>query len=51
MLAALGCPVDVAEVLLGHLPPGIQAVYNRHGFDAERRVWLTRLAERLESLA
>ena len=51
LLAALGCPVDVAEVLLGHLPPGIQAVYNRHGYDAERRLWLTRLSERLESLA
>lgn len=51
MLAALGCPTDIAEVILGHQQPGVQAVYNRHGYDAERRVWLTRLAERLESLA
>ncbi len=50
LLAALGCPPDVAEAILGHLPPGIQAVYNRHQYDAERRLWLTRLAERLEQL-
>lgn len=47
MLAATGCPAEVAEAILGHLPPGVQGVYNRHGYDAERRLWLTRLAERL----
>lgn len=51
LLAALGCPSDVAEAILGHLQPGIQAVYNRHGYDAERREWLTRLSDRLEQLA
>jgi integrase len=51
MLAGLGCPTEVAEAILGHLQPGVKGVYNRHGYDAERRVWLTRLAERLESLA
>lgn len=50
MLSALGCPTDVAEAILGHLAPGVQATYNRHNYDAERRVWLTRLSERLESL-
>ena len=50
VLAALGCPVDVAEAILGHLPPGVQAVYNRHGYDAERRVWVTLLAARLDQL-
>ena len=51
MLAALGCPAEVAEAILGHVLPGVQGVYDRHGYDAERRVWLTRLAERLEALA
>lgn len=51
LLAALGCPSDVAEAILGHLQPGIQAVYNRHGYDAERRQWLMRLSDRLEQLA
>lgn len=51
MLASLGCPAEVAEAILGHLQPGVAGVYNRHSYDAERRVWLTRLAERLEQLA
>lgn len=50
MLAALGCPAEVAEAILGHLPPGVVGVYNRHGYDAERRVWLTRLVARLVEL-
>jgi integrase len=51
LLAALGCPGEVAEAILGHLQPGVQAVYNRHGYDAERREWLTRLSAHLESIA
>lgn len=50
LLAAMGCPAEVGEAILGHLPPGVQGVYNRHGYDAERRVWLTRLDERLRRL-
>ena len=50
MLAALGCPVEVAEAILGHQLPGMQAIYNRHHYDAERRLWLTRLSERLQLL-
>lgn len=43
-LASMGCPDDVAEAVLGHIPPGVQGVYNRHRYDAERRAWLTKLA-------
>lgn len=50
MLSAMGCPAEVAEAILGHLLPGVQGVYDRHGYNAERRVWLTRLSERLEAL-
>lgn len=43
-LAGLGCPSDVAEAVLGHLQPGVEGVYNRHHYDAERREWLTKLS-------
>lgn len=51
LLASLGCPNDIAEAVLGHLPPGVQKVYNRHNYDAERRRWLMRLDSELERLA
>jgi len=50
MLAALGCPDPVAEAILGHIQPGIKGVYNRHAYDAERRIWLALLAAKLEGL-
>lgn len=51
LLAAMGCPGDVAESVLGHLIPGVAGVYNRHQYDAERVEWLRRLSERLDELA
>jgi integrase len=51
MLAALGCPAEVAEAILGHQAPSIQATYNRHSYDIERRHWLTLLSARLEQFA
>ncbi|WP_341678701.1 integrase arm-type DNA-binding domain-containing protein [Niveibacterium sp. SC-1] len=51
MLAAMGCPGEIAEAILGHMPRGIVGVYNRHTYDAERSQWLSRLSDRLESLA
>jgi integrase len=51
MLAAMGCPGEIAESVLGHMQPGIVGVYNRHQYDAERLDWLTRLDARLEELA
>lgn len=50
-LAALGCPTDVAEAVLGHIQPGVEGVYNRHRYDAERRAWLKRLAAVWEAQA
>lgn len=50
-LASLGCPEEVSEAVLGHMPPGIVGVYNRHTYDRERREWLTRLSEHWEHLA
>lgn len=51
LLASLGCPQEVAEAILGHMPKGIVGVYNAYTYDAERRVWLERLAHHLEALA
>jgi integrase len=51
LLASLGCPEEVAEAILGHLPKGIVGVYNAYTYDAERRMWLERLAHHLEALA
>lgn len=51
LLAAMGCPDSVAEALLGHMQPGIQGTYNRHGYDKERRQWLAALDVKLEQLA
>jgi len=51
LLASLGCPGDTAEVIIGHMLPGVKGVYDRHTYDKERREWLTRLDAHLESLA
>lgn len=51
LLASLGCPEEIAEAVLGHMPGGIVGVYNAYTYDAERRAWLTRLAGMLEDLA
>lgn len=51
MLAAMGCPDEVGEAVIGHMQHGIKGVYNRHAYDAERRLWLTRVSERLEVLS
>lgn len=50
-LASLGCPGEIGEVILGHMLPGVEGVYNQYKYDAERKVWLKRLSEYLESLA
>jgi integrase len=51
LLAAMGCPGDVAESVLGHMIPGVAGAYNRHQYDAERVEWLRRHSDHLEELA
>ena len=51
MLASLDCPDSVGEAILGHVQPGVRGIYNRHGYDKQRRIWLTRLSTHLEKLA
>jgi integrase len=50
-LAAMGCPQDIAEAVLGHIRPGVVGVYDRHAYDAERREWITLLAAAWEAAA
>jgi integrase len=51
MLAAMGCPREIGEAILGHVLPGVEGDYNLYQYDAERRMWLKRLSDRLEQLA
>ena len=51
MLARLGCPGDVAEVIVCHILRGVEGIYNLYSYDAERKVWLLKLSNHLEELA
>lgn len=51
MLSALGCPKEVAEAIVGHMPEKIEGTYNAYSYDAERVQWLSRVDQRLEELA
>ena len=49
-LAELGISFEVAERVLNHAMPGLQAVYNRHSYAAEKRTALVLWAEHVLSL-
>lgn len=51
MLAALGCPNEIGEAIIGHVLPGVAGVYNKYAYDKERVAWLTRLADHLETIS
>lgn len=51
LLSSLGCLNEIGEAILGHLPREIEATYNSHTYDKERRVWLRKLAKHLEKMA
>ncbi|WP_168794477.1 tyrosine-type recombinase/integrase [Paraburkholderia aromaticivorans] len=51
LLAALGCPHEIGEAIIGHMLPGVGGIYNLYRFDPERREWLTRLDAELERLS
>lgn len=51
MLAAMGCPNEIAEAIIGHVQPGIVGTYNLYHYDKEKRHWLGLLSSRLEALA
>jgi integrase len=49
-LAKLGCPRVVQDRILNHVDGSVSAIYDRHRYDAEARVWLQKWADYLESL-
>lgn len=51
LLASMGCRTEIAEVILGHMLPGVEGVYNQYKYDQERQDWLKRLSDKLEALA
>jgi integrase len=50
-LAELGVSFEVAERVLNHAMPGLQAVYNRHNYLAEKRSALSLWAEHVFALS
>jgi integrase len=50
-LAELGVNFEIAERVLNHAMPGLQAVYNRHNYWAEKRTALALWAEHVLALA
>jgi integrase len=50
-LAELGVSFEVAERVLNHAMPGLQAVYNRHSYKVEKRTALELWAEHVLALA
>jgi integrase len=49
-LSKIGVNADVAERIIGHLPQGIRAVYDRHDFLEEKRAGLSRWAAHLDTI-
>lgn len=50
-LAKLGIPFEIAERVLNHAMPGLQAVYNVHTYSAEKRRALQLWAEHVHAIA
>jgi len=51
LLASLGCPNEIGEAIVGHVPPGIVGTYNAYSYDSERLHWLQKLSDHLDDLA
>ncbi len=49
-MTSLGIPRLVVGKLLNHAEPGVTAIYDRHGYDAEKRHALEAWAAHLESI-
>jgi len=49
-LAKLGCPRVAQDRILNHVDSSVSAIYDRHRYDAEARVWLQKWADYLDAL-
>lgn len=50
ILASLGCPNEIGEAIVGHIPPEMVATYNSYQYDSERKHWLRLLSDHLARL-
>ncbi|MDO9277672.1 MAG: integrase arm-type DNA-binding domain-containing protein [Polaromonas sp.] len=50
LLASIGCPKEIGELILGHVVPGVEGLYNLYAYDKERRSWLEQLDAKLEEI-
>jgi len=50
LMARAGVRSDVAERVLGHAIPGIEATYNRHGYEVEKADALQKLATLIDMI-
>ena len=50
LMAAVGVADLTAELVLGHVQKGIQAVYNRHGYEDEKADALQKLVAKLNEI-
>jgi integrase len=49
-LAKLGCPRVVQDRILNHVDSSVAAIYDRHTYDAEARIWLQKWADHMDAL-
>jgi integrase len=49
LLASLGCPNEIGEAVVGHMPAEIIGTYNAYTYDAERLHWLAKLGEAIDN--
>ena len=49
-LAKLGCPRVLQDRILNHVDGSVSAIYDRHRYDGEARVWLQKWADYLDAL-
>lgn len=50
LMARAGIRPDISERVLGHTIPGVEGVYDRHSYDAEREAALIALATLIETI-
>jgi hypothetical protein len=49
-MSRAGIQSEIAERILGHAIPGVEGIYDRHGYDAEKAVALEKLAALIERI-
>src|SRR5215510_5274916 len=49
-LAKLGCPRVIQDRILNHVDGSVSAIYDRHRYDNEARIWLQNWADHMDML-